>query len=130
MSDIQIPDNLSYTETHEWVQVEGEVVTVGITDYAQSELGDIVFVEIPEVGEAVKREEAFGTIEAVKTVEDLVSPASGEVVEANDALGDNPELINSDPYGAGWIIRIRAEDTSELDDLMSATDYSDLVGEK
>ncbi len=130
MSGINIPEQLFYTESHEWVQIDGEIVTIGITDYAQSELGDVVFVEVPDVGEAVKREESFGTIEAVKTVEDLLSPATGEVVEANESLGDHPELMNKDPYGAGWIIRIRAEDPGELDELLNASEYRDLLGEK
>lgn len=130
MSELNIPEQLFYTESHEWIQIDGEIVTIGITDYAQSELGDVVFVEVPDVGEAVKREEAFGTIEAVKTVEDLLSPATGEVVEANESLGDHPELLNKDPYGAGWIIRIRAEDPGELDELLNASEYRDLLGEK
>ena len=127
MSDTKVPENLSYTDSHEWVQIEGEIITVGITDYAQSELGDIVFLEAPDVGEAVKSQEAFGTIEAVKTVEDLIAPASGEVVEVNEALGDHPELINSDPYEAGWMIRIRVEDASELEGLLTAAEYEDLL---
>ena len=104
-----------------------DILTIGITDYAQSELGDIVFVEAPDVGEAVKSHEAFGTIEAVKTVEDLIAPVSGEVVEVNEALGDHPELINSDPYGAGWMIRIRIEAPGELEGLLSASEYGELL---
>ena len=130
MSETKVPQQLSYTESHEWVQTDDEIVTVGITDYAQSELGDIVFIEAPDVGEAVRLEEAFGTIEAVKTVEDLIAPASGEVVEVNESLEEHPELINSDPYGAGWLIRIRVEDPSELESLLSAAEYREFLGAK
>jgi glycine cleavage system H protein len=130
MSEISVPEQLSYTESHEWVQTEDDIVTIGITDYAQSELGDVVFVEAPDVGEAVRLEEAFGTIEAVKTVEDLISPVSGEVVEVNESLEDHPELINNDPYGAGWLIRVHIEDSAELQALLSAAEYLELLGAK
>ena len=123
---MNIPENLRYTKEHEWVLVEDDLATVGITDYAQSELGDIVFVELPEVGDEVKALESFGTIEAVKTVADLYSPASGTVEEVNEALRDNPELVNHDPYGEGWMIKIRFSEIPE-EDLLSAEEYRQLV---
>jgi glycine cleavage system H protein len=124
---MNIPDNLLYTEEHEWVQVEDGVATVGITDHAQSELGDIVFVELPEVGSQTKQMEPFGSIEAVKAVSDLYAPLSGEVVEVNPSLEESPEVINQDPYGEGWMIKIRLSDSSELDRLLSAEDYRKLI---
>jgi glycine cleavage system H protein len=127
MSATQIPEDLSYTRSHEWVKMDGEVATIGITAYAQGELGDIVFVEVPEVGAAVRGDEAFGTIEAVKTVADLIAPASGRVVETNPALADHPELVNSDPYGAGWMIRLRLDDAGGPAGLLSASDYRQLL---
>ncbi len=120
---MNIPAELKYTKDHEWAKVEGDVVTVGITDYAQGELGDVVFVEMPEPGSEVGKDDAFGTIEAVKAVADLFSPVSGEVVEINEALEDAPETINSDPYGAGWILKIKISDAAELNDLMDAAAY-------
>jgi glycine cleavage system H protein len=120
---MNIPAELKYTKDHEWAKVEGDLVTIGITDYAQGELGDVVFVEMPEVGGEVAKDDAFGTIEAVKAVADLFSPLSGEVIEINEALEDAPETINSDPYGAGWIIKVKVADASELDDLMDAAAY-------
>ncbi len=128
MSETQIPEQLLYAASHEWVQVEGDLATFGITDFAQSELGDIVFVEIPAVGATVRAGESFGTIEAVKTVADLIAPASGEVVEVNHALTDHPELVNSAPYGAGWMIRVRLEDRAQLEGLMAAEEYRKLLG--
>ena len=122
----QVPKNLLYTETHEWVLQEGDTITIGITEYAQSELGDIVFLELPAVGKLVDREESFGTIEAVKTVADLLSPASGEVVEINDILETQPELINTDPYGDGWMVKLQLADQSELKELLSPQDYAEL----
>ena len=127
MSDTHIPENLAYTESHEWVQQESDVITIGITDYAQSELGDIIFIELPDVGEAVERDAPFGTIEAVKTVEDLVAPVSGEVVEVNDILEEHAEQVNSDPYGAGWMIKIRVEDLSDLDELLTSSEYAEML---
>lgn len=128
MSETQIPEQLLYAASHEWVQVEGDLATFGITDFAQSELGDIVFVEIPAVGATVRAGESFGTIEAVKTVADLIAPASGEVVEVNHTLTDHPELVNSAPYGAGWMIRVRLEDRAQLEGLMAAEEYRKLLG--
>jgi len=121
----QIPEGIRYTEEHEFVRetdVDGEVI-VGITDYAQGELGDVVFVELPAVGDAFDRMEVFGTIEAVKAVSELYSPLSGEIVAINESLEDDPALVNSDPYGAGWMVRLRLRDASELDDLLSAEQY-------
>ncbi|OQX97964.1 MAG: glycine cleavage system protein H [Bacteroidetes bacterium 4572_117] len=126
---MNIPNELKYTKDHEWLKVEGEIAFVGITDYAQGELGDIVFVEIETEGEQLSKEEAFGTIEAVKTVSDLNMPISGEVAEVNPKLEDTPELINEDPYGEGWLIKIKMEDTAELDGLMSAEEYKKHIDE-
>ncbi len=124
---MNIPAELKYTKDHEWVRIEGDEVVVGITDFAQSELGDIVFVEIETEGETIDKEEVFGTVEAVKTVSDLFMPLSGEILTFNPDLEDAPETVNSDPYGAGWMIRIKLSDTSELDGLLSADDYNDLI---
>lgn len=121
------PEELKYTKDHEWVRVEGDVATVGITDYAQGELGDIVYVEIETEGEELDQEEVFGTVEAVKTVSDLFMPLSGEVVEVNESLEDAPETVNDDPYGEGWMIKIKLSDTSQVDELMSADDYKEMV---
>ncbi len=123
---MKIPSDLRYTKEHEWVSVEDGVVTVGITDYAQSELGDIVFVELPEVGDEVEELDSFGTIEAVKTVSELFSPATGIVEEINESLEDSPELINEDPYGDGWMIKIKIGEMNE-DELLSAKDYKDMI---
>ncbi len=125
---MNIPDNLKYTKDHEWVKIEGETATVGITDFAQSELGDIVFVEVDTEGEELDKEETFGTIEAVKTVSDLFMPISGEVTEFNEELEATPDIINKDPYGEGWIIKIKVKDPSEADDLLTAEQYKDLIG--
>jgi glycine cleavage system H protein len=127
MRETNIPENLSYSESHEWIQLDSDIATIGITDFAQSELGDIVFVELPEVGEYAQKDETFGTVEAVKTVENLIAPLSGEVLEANETLEEDAELINKDPYGAGWLIKIRIEDEDELEALLSAQDYSDML---
>jgi glycine cleavage system H protein len=127
MSESNVPQNLSYSESHEWIQVESDIATIGITDFAQSELGDIVFVELPEVGEYAKRGETFGTVEAVKTVEDLIAPLSGEVLEANETLEEDAEQINKDPYGAGWMIKIRIEDEEQLEELLGADEYADIL---
>jgi glycine cleavage system H protein len=124
---MKIPAELKYTEDHEWVRVEGDTATVGITDFAQGELGDVVFVEIETEGEELDKGETFGTVEAVKTVSDLFMPVGGEVAEVNEALADEPELVNKDPYGKGWMIKIKVKDSSELDDLLSAADYKKMV---
>lgn len=120
---MNFPDNIRYTSEHEWIRVEGDEAFVGITDYAQSELGEIVFVDVPTLGETVGQGEVFGSIEAVKTVSDLNMPVTGEVLEINGALDAQPELVNNDPYGEGWIIRISVKDAAELDNLMDAAAY-------
>lgn len=124
---MNFPADLKYTKDHEWIRVDGEVAYVGITDYAQSELGEIVYVDITTEGETVAKEEVFGTIEAVKTVSDLFMPVSGEVIEANAELDDKPELVNEDVYGNGWLIKIALSDPSELDELLSAAEYEQLI---
>ncbi|MEJ2635794.1 MAG: glycine cleavage system protein GcvH [Calditrichia bacterium] len=124
---MQIPEKLKYTKDHEWAKVEDDVVTIGITDYAQGELGDVVYVELPEVGSTTTQGESFGTIEAVKAVSDLFAPVSGEVLEVNDKLTDEPETINKDAYGAGWIIKIKMSDKSELDNLLDKAAYEELI---
>ncbi len=124
---MNIPDNLKYTKDHEWVLVEGDIAIVGITDFAQSELGDIVFVEIETLDETLDQEAVFGTVEAVKTVSDLFMPISGEVIEANDEITSSPELVNEDPYGQGWMIKVRYSDPSQLDQLLSPEEYKELV---
>jgi len=124
---MNIPENLKYTKDHEWILVEGDVATIGITDFAQSELGDIVFVEIETEGETIDKEEVFGTIEAVKTVSDLYMPVTGEITEVNVDLEDNPELVNQDPYKGGWMIKIKMSDSAEADALLSAEDYKTLL---
>jgi len=124
---MNIPENLKYTKDHEWVRVEGDMAVVGITEFASQELGDIVFVEVETVGEDLDREETFGSIEAVKTVSDMFMPVSGNVAEFNEVLEDAPETINNDPYGEGWIIKIKMSEVAELDDLLSAAAYKDLV---
>ncbi|EGV42682.1 glycine cleavage system protein GcvH [Bizionia argentinensis JUB59] len=125
---MNIPAELKYTKDHEWVKLEGDVVIVGITDFAQSELGDIVYVEVETVDETLDADEIFGSVEAVKTVSDLFLPISGEIIEFNEALEDAPELVNSDPYGEGWMIKIKCSDVSDVAKLMSADDYKELVG--
>jgi glycine cleavage system H protein len=124
---MNVPENLRYTEKHEWIRMEGNEAFVGITDYAQGELGDVVFVEIETLGEKISQGEAFGTIEAVKTVSDLFMPASGEVLEINPKLNSEPELINKDPYGEGWMIKIRMNDAAELNKLLSPADYRAMI---
>ena len=123
---MNIPSQLLYTKDHEWVKIEGDIATVGITDFAQGELGDIVYVEIETLGETFSAEEVFGSVEAVKTVSDLMMPVSGEVLSLNEALEATPELINTDPYEAGWLVKIKVEDQG--DHLLSAEDYSTLIG--
>ena len=125
---MNIPSNLKYTEDHEWVKTEGDTVIVGITDFAQSELGDIVYVEVETVDETLESGEIFGTVEAVKTVSDLFLPVSGEIIEFNTLLEDEPEKVNTDPYGEGWMIKIKCSDESQLDALLSADDYKKLIG--
>jgi len=120
---MNIPENLLYTEDHEWVKVDGEFATIGVTDYAQGELGDIVFVEVETIDEDLDKGEAFGTIEAVKTVSDLFMPVSGTVIELNENLESDPEAINKDPYGDGWIVKVKISDTNEIDDLMDHVAY-------
>jgi glycine cleavage system H protein len=127
--NVNIPVELRYTNEHEWVRVEENIAIVGITDYAQSELGDIVFVELPSVGKEVKQMEPFGTIEAVKAVSDLFSPVTGKVIEVNSALDNDPMVINRDPYGEGWIIKVELSDRSEVDELLDSTSYKDVIGE-
>lgn len=122
------PANLKYTKEHEWIRIEGDVAYVGITDYAQSELGEIVFVEVETVGETLKEGEVFGTVEAVKTVSDLYLPIDGEILEFNESLMDAPELVNDDPYNEGWMVKIAVSDATQLDNLLSATDYEALIG--
>ena len=124
---MNIPADLKYTQDHEWVRVEGDVAVVGVTDFAQGELGDIVFVEIETEGEELDKGETFGTVEAVKTVSDLFMPVGGEVTEFNEALADDPELVNKDPYGEGWMIKIKVADTAELDELMDADAYKAMI---
>lgn len=125
---MNFPENLKYTKDHEWIRVEGQDAYIGITDFAQSELGDIVYVEIETDGEDLAREEVFGTVEAVKTVSDLFMPLSGRILEVNPKLDGNPELVNKDPYGDGWMIKVSVKDAGEINDLMSAEDYRKLVG--
>ena len=127
MSDTIVPEELSYTEDHEWVSMDSDVGTVGVTDYAQSELGDIVFVELPEVGQTLRKGERLGTVEAVKTVEEIYAPLSGEVVEVNESLEADAEQVNKEPYGAGWMVRIRCSDQEELSELLNPSDYSELI---
>ena len=126
---MNIPENLKYTNEHEWVKVEGDLAIVGITEYAQGELGDIVFVEIETVGETLDMEETFGTVEAVKTVSDLFMPVGGEILEKNEALDDAPETINKDPYGDGWMVKVKISDASEVESLLSAEEYKALIEE-
>ncbi len=125
---MNIPAELRYTKEHEWIRVEGNVAFVGITDYAQSELGEIVFVDINTEGETVGQNEVFGSVEAVKTVSDLNMPVTGEVLEVNETINDQPELVNNDPYGEGWMIKISVADPAELDNLLSADAYEALIG--
>ncbi len=125
---MNIPTNLKYSSDHEWCSVEGNVATIGITDFAQSQLGDIVFVDVPTVGEQIAAGDLFGTIEAVKTVSDAFSPVSGEVLEFNDAVDADPAVVNSDPYGAGWLVKIEMSDPAQLDSLLSAAQYAELIG--
>ena len=125
---MNIPSELKYTKDHEWVSIDGDIATVGITDFAQGELGDIVYVEVETLDESLDKEEVFGTVEAVKTVSDLFLPLSGEIIEFNEALEDAPEVVNSDPYGEGWMIRIKISDSAEIDGLLSDEEYKKIIG--
>jgi glycine cleavage system H protein len=125
---MNIPANLKYTKDHEWVSIDGDVATVGITDFAQKELGDIVYVEVETLDQTLDKDEVFGTVEAVKTVSDLFLPLSGEIIEFNDDLESNPEAVNSDPYGAGWMVKVKISDASEVAQLLSSEDYAALIG--
>ena len=124
---MNIPVNLKYTKDHEWISIEGNVATVGITDFAQGELGDIVYVEIEKIGENFSKEEVFGTVEAVKTVSDLFMPLTGEIIDINETLNEKPELVNEDPYGKGWMIKIKTN-SSETSDLLNSEEYKKLIG--
>lgn len=125
---MNFPENLRYTKDHEWVNIEGDIATIGITDFAQRELGDIVFVEIETLGKTMNQHEVFGTVEAVKTVSDLFMPVSGEILEVNKGLDASPESVNSDPYGSGWMIKVKMTNAGEASSLMSAADYASSVG--
>ena len=125
---MNIPSELKYTKDHEWISIEGDVATVGITDFAQGELGDIVYVEVETLDETLAKDEVFGTVEAVKTVSDLFQPLSGEIIAFNTALEDEPEKVNSDPYGDGWMVKIKLSEPSEVDSLLSADAYKELIG--
>ncbi|MDI5886702.1 MULTISPECIES: glycine cleavage system protein GcvH [Flavobacterium] len=125
---MNIPVNLKYTKDHEWVSIEGDTATVGITDFAQKELGDIVYVEVETLDQTLDKDEVFGTVEAVKTVSDLFLPLTGEIIAFNDALEGTPESVNSDPYGAGWMIKIKIANMAEVDDLLSSDSYKELIG--
>ena len=126
---MEVKENLSYTNDHEWIKIEGKIASVGITDFAQSELGDIVFIEVETIGEILNKNEVFGTVEAVKTVSDLFIPVSGKVLEFNNALEDNPELVNDSPYGDGWIVKIEITNTDEISDLLDSEAYKSLIGQ-
>jgi glycine cleavage system H protein len=125
---MNIPAELKYTKDHEWIRVEGDAVTVGVTEFAQSELGDIVYVDVDTVDDTIEKDEVFGSVEAVKTVSDLFMPISGEITAFNEELEDEPETVNKDPYGAGWLIKINISDASQIDELLSAEDYKNLIG--
>ena len=125
---MNLPQNLRYTKEHEWIRLEGDIATIGITDFAQRELGDIVYVEVETVGQELNAGDVFGTVEAVKTVSDLYLPVSGSITEVNPKLGTGPELVNSDPYGEGWMVKMRVTDTADIDQLMDAAAYEELVG--
>jgi|TARA_Y100000766_G_scaffold111018_1_gene95044 glycine cleavage system H protein len=126
---MNIPNELKYTKDHEWIAIDGDIATVGITDFAQRELGDIVYVEIETIGEVLKADEVFGTVEAVKTVSDLFLPVEGEILELNEDLETSPENVNNDPYEKGWMIKMKVSNPSDLDNLLTSDDYSKLIGE-
>ena len=130
MSDLEYPSDLRYTAEHEWVRLDGDVATIGISDFAQDQLGEVVYVDLPSVGEAVSTGESFGEVESVKSVSELFSPISGEIVEVNDALEDAPETVNEDCYNAGWMIKVKVEDTAEVEALMDADDYEAYIAEE
>jgi glycine cleavage system H protein len=125
---MKIPADLKYTKDHEWVKVEGNTATIGITHFAQGELGDIVYVDVDTLNETIEKEEVFGSVEAVKTVSDLFMPITGEIIEINEALADEPEKVNTDPYGEGWMVKISISDASQIEELLSATAYGELIG--
>lgn len=125
---MNIPSNLKYTKDHEWILLEGEIATVGITDFAQKELGDIVYVEVETLDQSLDKDEVFGTVEAVKTVSDLFLPMAGEIVEFNDSLENDPEMVNSDPYGKGWMIKVKVTNPSDYNELLSSEAYKELIG--
>ena len=125
---MEIRENLKYTKDHEWISIDGDIATVGITDFAQSELGDIVYVEVDTIDENLNKDDVFGTVEAVKTVSDLFIPVSGEILEFNESLNDNPELINESPYDEGWIIKMKVEDSGQLSELLDSKSYSEITG--
>jgi len=125
---MNLPSELKYTKDHEWIRIEGDIATVGITDFAQGELGDIVYVEVETLDETLEKDEVFGTVEAVKTVSDLFLPLSGEIIELNELLEDEPEKVNTDPYGDGWMIKVKISDASEIESLMSVSEYKELIG--
>jgi glycine cleavage system H protein len=125
---MNIPSNLKYTKDHEWILLEGEIATVGITDFAQKELGDIVYVEVETLGQTLDKDEVFGTVEAVKTVSDLFLPLAGEIIEFNDSLESDPEMVNSDPYGKGWMIKVKVSNPSDYNELLSSEAYKELIG--
>ena len=124
---MNLPQNLKYTKEHEWVKIDGDLLIVGITDHAQSELGDIIFIEFPDLSQMISKDDSFGTIEAVKTVADLFAPVSGKIIEINQDLEDNPELVNSDPYGEGWVVKITDFDKSQLDALLDSNNYEEII---
>ena len=126
---MKIPKELKYTKDHEWISLDGQIATVGITDFAQRELGDIVYVEVETLGEALDADDVFGTVEAVKTVSDLFLPVAGEIIEYNDSLEDSPEDVNSDPYSKGWMIKLKVNNTHDLNELLNSDQYKDLIGE-
>ena len=125
-----VPENLHYSKDHEWVKLDGDTATVGITDYAQNSLGDVVYVELPKVGETFAAHDSFGTVESVKAVSELFTPVSGEIVEVNESLQDEPEKVNTDPYGAAWMIRVRASKPGEVDALLTAAEYEDFISKE
>jgi len=125
---MNFPEELKYTKDHEWVKVDGDVVTIGITDFAQKELGDIVYVEVDTLDETLEQEEVFGTVEAVKTVSDLFLPLTGEIIEFNESLEDEPEKVNTDPYGDGWMVKVKISDISQLEELLAVAAYKELIG--
>ena len=125
---MEIKEDLKYTKDHEWIKIDGDIATVGVTDFAQGELGDIVYVEVDTLDETLSKDEVFGTVEAVKTVSDLFLPMSGKIIEFNEVLNDNPELVNDSPYGEGWIIKVEVSDVNELEQLLDSKSYSEITG--